>query len=96
MKYLVCAAALAVSLATAQAGGAVELSKDNFDAKVAGKNAFVKFLAPASSIMRCLFVFALREVIQTPPLMQCRFIGLIPHLLLCHAAFTLSQHFVFF
>ena len=50
MKYLVCAAALAASLATAQAGGAVELSKDNFEAEIAGKNGFIKFLAPVSSI----------------------------------------------
>ena len=48
MKYLVCVAALAASLATAQAGGAVELSKDNFDAEIAGKNGFIKFLAPVS------------------------------------------------
>ena len=48
MKYLVCAAALAASLGTAQAGGAVELSKDNFDAEIAGKNGFIKFLAPVS------------------------------------------------
>jgi len=46
MKYLACAAALAASLTTAQAGGAVELSKDNFDSELAGKNAIVKFLAP--------------------------------------------------
>lgn len=49
MKYLVCATALAASLATVQAGGAVELSKDNFDAELAGKNGFIKFLAPVSS-----------------------------------------------
>lgn len=47
MKYL-CAAALAASLATAQAGGAVELSEDNFDAEITGKNGFIKFLAPVS------------------------------------------------
>ena len=46
MKYLAYAAALAASLTTAQAGGAVELSKDNFDSELAGKNAIVKFLAP--------------------------------------------------
>lgn len=50
-KYLVCAAALAASLATAQAGGAVELSKDNFDSELAGKNGFIKFLAPVSSFL---------------------------------------------
>ena len=51
MKCLVyVCAALAASLATtAQAGGAVELSEDNFCKKVAGKNAFVKFLAPVST-----------------------------------------------
>jgi len=51
MKCLVyVCAALAASLATtAQAGGAVELSEDNFGKKVAGKNAFVKFLAPVST-----------------------------------------------
>ena len=30
----------------AAASGAVELTKDNFSSEVAGKNAFVKFLAP--------------------------------------------------
>lgn len=47
MKCLVYVA-LAASLATT--GGAVELSEDNFSKKVAGKNAFVKFLAPVSSM----------------------------------------------
>ena len=50
MKCLVYVA-LAASLATtAQAGGAVELSEDNFGKKMAGKHAFVKFLAPVSSM----------------------------------------------
>lgn len=40
---LVIGAALAAS---AQANGAVELSLDNFDKEMAGKNGFVKFLAP--------------------------------------------------
>lgn len=48
MKCLVYVA-LAASLATT-ARGAVELSEDNFSKKVAGKNAFVKFLAPVSSM----------------------------------------------
>ena len=47
MKCLVYVA-LAASLATT-ARGAVELSEDNFSKKVAGKNAFVKFLAPVST-----------------------------------------------
>jgi hypothetical protein len=38
--------ALLALVATAAAGGAVELTKSNFEAELAGKNAFVKFLAP--------------------------------------------------
>ena len=53
MKYL-CAAALAASLATAQAGGAVELSEDNFNAQITGKNGFIKFLAPVSPHLFCV------------------------------------------
>jgi len=48
MKLVYVCAALAASLATT--AGAVELSEDNFSKKVAGKNAFVKFLAPVSSM----------------------------------------------
>jgi len=36
----------ALCAATVQASGAVELTLDNFDDEVGGKNAFVKFLAP--------------------------------------------------
>ena len=74
MKYLVCAAALAASLATAQAGGAVELSKDNFDAEIAGKNGFIKFLAPVSSIPLPGFA---RGINSPRVRLQCRFIGFI-------------------
>jgi len=35
-----------VSLSTSQAGGAVELTFENFDSNMGGKNGFVKFLAP--------------------------------------------------
>lgn len=54
MKYLCAAAALAASLATAQAGGAVELSEDNFNAEITGKNGFIKFLAPVSPHLFCV------------------------------------------
>jgi len=37
---------VASSLAVASAGGAVELTLDNFESKLAGKNGIVKFLAP--------------------------------------------------
>jgi hypothetical protein len=50
LVYTYVCAALASLATTAQAGGAVELSEDNFGKKVAGKNAFVKFLAPVGSI----------------------------------------------
>jgi len=36
----------ATSLAVASASGAVELTLDNFEEKLAGKNALVKFFAP--------------------------------------------------
>ena len=48
MKFVYVCAALAASLATTEAGGAVELSEDNFGKKMAGKNAIIKFLAPVS------------------------------------------------
>ena len=48
MKLVYVCAALAASLATTAAGGAVELSEDNFGKKMAGKNAIIKFLAPVS------------------------------------------------
>ena len=35
-----------VGLSVASASGSVELTMDNFQDKLAGKNAFVKFLAP--------------------------------------------------
>ena len=38
--------AAVVHINPAAASGAVELTKDNFSSEVAGKNAFVKFLAP--------------------------------------------------
>jgi hypothetical protein len=38
--------ALMAAAATASATGAVELTLENFDDQVKGKNAFVKFLAP--------------------------------------------------
>jgi len=37
---------LAVYLLVGALGGAVELTKSNFDAETSGKNSFVKFLAP--------------------------------------------------
>jgi len=37
---------LALCVASAAADGAVTLTKDNYATEVAGKNAFVKFLAP--------------------------------------------------
>ena len=49
MKLVYVCAALAASLATTEAGGAVELSEDNFGKKMAGKNAIIKFLAPVSN-----------------------------------------------
>ena len=49
MKFVYVCAALAASLATTEAGGAVELSEDNFGKKMAGKNAIIKFLAPVSN-----------------------------------------------
>ena len=85
MKYLVCAAALAASLATAQAGGAVELSKDNFDAEIAGKNGFIKFLAPVSSIPLPGFA---RGINSPRVRLQCRFVGFI-------ACLDIQSYFVF-
>ena len=42
MKY----ALLAACLIAAANAGAVELTKSNFEDKAAGRNAFIKFLAP--------------------------------------------------
>jgi len=39
-------AAVASLVASVSAGGAVELSMDNYEKEMAGKNSFVKFLAP--------------------------------------------------
>jgi thiol-disulfide isomerase/thioredoxin len=46
MKFLLSAAVCAASFLSTVSAGAMELSLDNFDDKIAGKNAFVKFFAP--------------------------------------------------
>jgi len=46
MKLELLALTAASIATTAAAAGAVELTKENFETKVQGKNAFVKFLAP--------------------------------------------------
>ena len=46
MKLPLLLLAAASSASVASASGAVELDLDNFESKVAGKNAIVKFLAP--------------------------------------------------
>jgi hypothetical protein len=38
--------AILALVATTAAGGAVELTKSNFNTELAGKNAFLKFFAP--------------------------------------------------
>jgi thiol-disulfide isomerase/thioredoxin len=38
--------AILALVATTAAGGAVELTKSNFNTELAGKNAFIKFFAP--------------------------------------------------
>ena len=45
-KYLVTALAALSAVNSVSASGAVELTQSNFKDSVAGKNAFVKFLAP--------------------------------------------------
>jgi len=46
MAKLIGLAAMSCLVARADAGGAVELTLANFEKETAGKNAFVKFLAP--------------------------------------------------
>jgi len=46
MKFAGIAAVIGAVAAPLVAGGAVELTPDNFDEQVAGKSAFIKFLAP--------------------------------------------------
>jgi hypothetical protein len=46
MKILLCSVLTVASLVTTTEAGAVEVTMDNYESLVSGKNAFVKFLAP--------------------------------------------------
>lgn len=50
MKIAATTLLLGLAAGTA-AGGAVELTLDNFDAETGGKNVFVKFQAPCKSLL---------------------------------------------
>ena len=46
MRFQLGLLAFSALVGSASASGAVELDLDNFESKISGKNAFVKFLAP--------------------------------------------------
>ena len=58
MKIAATTLLLGLAAGTA-AGGAVELTLDNFDAETGGKNVFVKFQAPCKSVLTITFYGAL-------------------------------------
>ena len=46
VRFSAIAALLLLTSTAVEANGAVQLTLDNFESTIAGKNAFVKFLAP--------------------------------------------------